>query len=53
MGTLQDFKEVMDLVVAGKLKPVLDTQFPLQDAAAAQERLWKNENFGKIALDIA
>jgi NADPH:quinone reductase-like Zn-dependent oxidoreductase len=53
MGTLQDFKEVMDLVVAGKLQPVLDAQFPLQDAAAAQERLWKNENFGKITLDIA
>ena len=53
MGTLEDFKEVMDLVVAGKLQPVLDTQFPLQDAAAAQERLWRNENFGKITLDIA
>jgi NADPH:quinone reductase-like Zn-dependent oxidoreductase len=53
MGTLQDFKEVMDLVVAGKLQPVLDAQFPLQDAATAQERLWKNENFGKITLDIA
>jgi NADPH:quinone reductase-like Zn-dependent oxidoreductase len=53
MGTLQDFEEVMDLVVAGKLQPVLDTQFPLQDAAAAQERLWNNENSGKITLDIA
>jgi NADPH:quinone reductase-like Zn-dependent oxidoreductase len=52
MGTLQDFKEVMDLVVAGKLQPILDTRFPLKDAAAAQERLWNNENFGKITLDI-
>ena len=52
MSTLAEFKEVMDLIVAGKLKPVIDTTYALQDAAAAQERLWRNENFGKITLDI-
>lgn len=52
MSTLADFKEVMDLVVTGKLKPCLDKTFRLQEAAAAQERLWRNENFGKITLDI-
>ncbi len=52
MSTLEDFREVMDLVVAGKLKPILDKTYPLKDAALAQERLWKNENFGKITLDI-
>lgn len=52
MSTLSDFKEVMDLIVAGKLKPVMDKTFPLKDAALAQERLWKNENFGKITLGI-
>jgi len=52
MSTLADFKEVMDLIVTGKLKPILDTMYPLKDAAAAQTRLWQNENFGKITLDI-
>lgn len=52
MSTLADFAEVMDLVAAGKLKPVIDSTFPLEDAAAAQERLWRGENFGKITLDI-
>jgi len=52
MGTLADFKEVMDLVIAGKLKPVIDRTFSLKEAAAAQERLWRGENFGKITLDI-
>jgi NADPH:quinone reductase-like Zn-dependent oxidoreductase len=52
MSTMHDFREVMDLIVVGKLKPVLDRTFSLQDAAQAQERLWKNENFGKITLDI-
>jgi NADPH:quinone reductase-like Zn-dependent oxidoreductase len=52
MSTLDDFKEVMDLVVIGKLKPIMDKAFPLKDATLAQERLWNNENFGKITLDI-
>ena len=52
MSTLDDFREVMDLVTAGKLKPILDKTFPLNEAALAQERLWRNENFGKITLDI-
>jgi len=52
MSTLADFKEVMDLVVAGKLSPILDKAYDLKDAAGAQERLWRNENFGKITLDI-
>ena len=52
MSTLDDFKEVMDLIAAGKLRPVLDKTYSLKDAAIAQERLWRNENFGKITLDI-
>ncbi|MCC6986750.1 MAG: zinc-binding dehydrogenase, partial [Anaerolineales bacterium] len=52
MSTLADFREVMGLVVAGKLKPIHDSTYPLTDAAAAQERLWRGENFGKITLSI-
>jgi NADPH:quinone reductase-like Zn-dependent oxidoreductase len=52
MSTLDDFQEVMDLVLDGKLKPIVDKAFPLKEAALAQERIWKNENFGKITLDI-
>jgi len=52
MSPLREFKEVMNLIVAGKLKPVIDKTYSLEDAAHAQERLWRNENFGKITLDI-
>jgi NADPH:quinone reductase-like Zn-dependent oxidoreductase len=52
MSTLEEFREVMDLVVAGRLKPAMDRTFPLKDAARAQDRLEKHENFGKITLDI-
>lgn len=52
MSTLADFHEVMNLVITGKLKPVIDKTYPLKDAAAAQERLWLGENFGKITLQL-
>jgi NADPH:quinone reductase-like Zn-dependent oxidoreductase len=52
MSTLKEFKDVMDLIVAGTLKPVIDKTYSLKDAASAQERLWRNENFGKLTLEI-
>ena len=52
MSNQADFNEVMNLIVTGKLNPTLDKTFPLQDAASAQKRLEKGENFGKITLAI-
>ena len=52
MSTLKEFKDVMDLIVSGTLKPVIDKTYSLKDAASAQERLWRNENFGKLTLEI-
>jgi NADPH:quinone reductase-like Zn-dependent oxidoreductase len=52
MGTRSEFKTVMDLVFAGRLKPVIDSTFPLAQARAAQERLERGEQRGKITLAI-
>ena len=52
MGTHADFAEVMTLVFAGKLKPVIDRSFPLKEARAAHQRLEKGEQLGKILLEI-
>jgi NADPH:quinone reductase-like Zn-dependent oxidoreductase len=52
MGTHQDFAEVMGLVFAGRLHPVLDRDYPLAEAAAAQQRLQSGEQLGKITLHI-
>jgi NADPH:quinone reductase-like Zn-dependent oxidoreductase len=52
MGTRQDFATVMGLVFAGKLWPVMDRTYPLLEARAAHERLEKNEQVGKVTLDI-
>jgi NADPH:quinone reductase-like Zn-dependent oxidoreductase len=52
MGTRADFATVMNLIFEGKLKPVLDKDYPLEDARLAQERLEKGEQLGKITLAI-
>jgi NADPH:quinone reductase-like Zn-dependent oxidoreductase len=52
MGTRADFATVMDLVFEGKLKPVMDRDYPLRDARFAQEQLEKGEQLGKITLTI-
>ncbi|MBT3338632.1 MAG: zinc-binding dehydrogenase [Anaerolineae bacterium] len=53
MGTLNDFESVMSLVVAGKLQPVIDKVFELQEARFAHERMERNEQLGKIVLSIS
>jgi zinc-binding alcohol dehydrogenase/oxidoreductase len=51
MGTRADFEGAYDLVAAGAT-PVIDTVFPLSEAAAAHERLEAGEQFGKILFRI-
>jgi NADPH:quinone reductase-like Zn-dependent oxidoreductase len=52
MGTRADFEAVYDLVVSGRVKPVIDKVFPLSEARAAHERLEAGEQLGKIVLRI-
>src|SRR3954469_21980604 len=52
MGTRQDFEGAYDLVASGRAKPVVDSVFPLAEAATAHERMERGEHFGKIVLSI-
>lgn len=52
MGTKEEFEKVLELVNAGKLKPIIDKVFPLSEAGAAHERMEKGEHIGKIVLEI-
>lgn len=52
MGTRADFATVMGLVFEGRLRPVIDRQFPLAEAPAAEARLGAGEQLGKITLAI-
>jgi NADPH:quinone reductase-like Zn-dependent oxidoreductase len=50
MGSHQDFQDVMALVWAGKLQPVVDRVMGLGEGKAAFEVLERGEQFGKIVL---
>jgi NADPH:quinone reductase-like Zn-dependent oxidoreductase len=51
MGTMGELHEVLKHVFSGKLKPVVDRVFPLQDIRAAHEYLEKSQMFGKVVLN--
>ncbi|MFA6600967.1 MAG: zinc-binding dehydrogenase [Candidatus Omnitrophota bacterium] len=53
MGGLKELREVVRLVEAKKLKPVIDKVFPLRQAKEAFERMKARRNFGKIILTPA
>ncbi len=52
MGTRRDFDQVMDLVFAGKLRPLLGERFPLAEAQRAHTLLESGAQSGKITLEI-
>jgi NADPH:quinone reductase-like Zn-dependent oxidoreductase len=53
MGNAREFAEIVRLLGAGKLRPVVDSVTPLTEARRALERLAAGEHFGKLVLDIA
>ena len=50
MGTHQDFKDVLALLWAGKLKPVIDRVMPLSEGREAYEIMQQGDQLGKIVL---
>ena len=46
-------KTVWPYVEGGRLKPVIDSSFPLAEAAAAHARMEAGEHVGKIVLDVS
>jgi NADPH:quinone reductase-like Zn-dependent oxidoreductase len=51
MGTMGELYEVLGHVFAGRLKPVVDRTYPLQETRAAHELMEKSQMFGKIVLN--
>ena len=48
-----DLKIIVDLLERGAVHPVVDSVFPLEEAAKAHERLEARDFFGKIVLSIS
>ena len=51
MGSARDFRSMLELFESG-LKPALDRVYPMDEVAAAAERMLQGEQFGKIVLAI-
>jgi NADPH:quinone reductase-like Zn-dependent oxidoreductase len=52
MSSIWEFEEVMKLVFMGRLTPVVDRVFPLEDAGKAHAYVERGEQFGKVVLRV-
>ena len=50
MGSARDFAGLLRMVNGGRWSPVIDSVRPLEEAAAAHERMQAGEHFGKLVL---
>lgn len=50
MGTRRELLQVTQLIGEKRLKPVIDSTYPLSETRQAQERMLNRQNFGKIIL---
>lgn len=52
MGTSIDLKNVLQLFEEKKLKPIIDSVFPLEKTSEAHKRMESRNHFGKIVLEV-
>lgn len=52
MGTRDEFLSMIDFVESRKLKPVIDSVFPLDQVPQAFDRMKSGDHFGKIVLRL-
>jgi len=53
MGSKGEVLQVVELFNQGKLRTVVDSVFPLENAPEAQRRMENREHFGKIVLTVS
>ena len=51
--TQQFAREVLPLIAAGVMGPIIDSRYPLDDIADAHRRMESNANAGKLVIDVA
>ena len=44
--------DALPALAQGTIRPVIDSVYPLREAAAAQEHMRANRHFGKIVLKV-
>ena len=52
MGSARDFNEMLDFVNLHKIKPIIDSIYPLEEAEQAIRKMDSSSQFGKIVLRV-
>jgi NADPH:quinone reductase-like Zn-dependent oxidoreductase len=50
LGSILELRTILDYVVDGRLRPLVDRTFPLRDARAAVQHVLDRKNRGKVVL---
>ena len=50
LGSILELRTILDYMVAGRLRPVIDRAVPLKDARAAVQHVLERKNKGKVLL---
>lgn len=53
MGTSREFTGLLSAVEAGRIRPVVDSVFPLSEPVKAYERLESPAGFGKVVVSVS
>jgi NADPH:quinone reductase-like Zn-dependent oxidoreductase len=53
MGSVSDWRAMVDAVTRWRLHPVIDSVLPLEEGREAYARLERNDQFGKIVLAVS
>jgi NADPH:quinone reductase-like Zn-dependent oxidoreductase len=53
MGNAAEYAEIVRRLGNGELRPIVDRVYPMDQAAAAYQRLAKSEQFGKVVVEVA
>jgi NADPH:quinone reductase-like Zn-dependent oxidoreductase len=51
-GAKRDMERLVELVATGELTPVIDREYPLSEAAGADDHLDTGQHFGRIVLRV-
>lgn len=50
LGSYEDFRQLLNVVENGRLSPVIDSVYPLDQAKDAMDKMEKGQQFGKLVL---
>jgi NADPH:quinone reductase-like Zn-dependent oxidoreductase len=53
MGSVRDVSDMLRLVSGGKLEPIIDRTYALEDGVAALQYLDSGEQFGKVVVEVS